>query len=209
MRWLRDPVYHGEYTPAQRFGIVFRLLTKGVLPGGPRRLGHFLRSVPWLSISKMPLVVVDWIAALSMRHYVEQHFGGSTETQRANLGERAERLRLALRAYIDKGAAAISLDSVAAALPRLTLALAGGLDRAFFIRAARHVRSIMKRTPSTLTLHIDAVGRGELLHLQRLLERLAPFGGRISIVLHERVLNLVRVDSSIFHLVLDGRPAAS
>jgi hypothetical protein len=28
--------------------------------------------------------------------------------------------------------------------------------------------------PSTLTLHIDALGRGELLHLQRLLKRLAP-----------------------------------
>ena len=36
----------------------------------------------------MPLVVVDWIAALSTRHYVEQHFAGSTETQRAKLGER-------------------------------------------------------------------------------------------------------------------------
>lgn len=67
----------------------------------------------------------------------------------------------------------------------------------------------MKRTPSTLTLHIDALGRGELLHPLRLLERLAPFGGRISVVLHERVLNLVRVDSLVFHLVLDGRPAAS
>jgi hypothetical protein len=85
----------------------------------------------------------------------------------------------------------------------------GGLDRAFFVRAARHVTSIMKRTPSTLTLRIDALGRGELLHLRRLLERLAPFGGRISVVSHERVLNLVCVDSSVFHLVLDGRPAAS
>jgi len=85
----------------------------------------------------------------------------------------------------------------------------GGLDRAFFVRAARHVTSITKHTPSTLTLRIDALGRGELLHLQRLLERFAPFSGHISVVLHERVLNLVRADSSVFHLVLDGRPAAS
>jgi hypothetical protein len=85
----------------------------------------------------------------------------------------------------------------------------GGLDRAFFVRAARHVTSITKHTPSTLTLRIDALGRGQLLHLQRLLERFAPFSGHISVVLHERVLNLVRADSSVFHLVLDGRPAAS
>ena len=34
-------------------------------------------------------------------------------------------------------------------------------------------------------------------------------GGRMSVMLHERVLNLVRVDSSVFHLALDGRPDAS
>src|SRR5450631_2920478 len=72
---------------------MFRLLTKGVMRGGPRRLGHFLRSVPWFTSKKIPLAIVDWIAALSMRHLVEQHFTGSTETQHAKLGEYAERLR--------------------------------------------------------------------------------------------------------------------
>lgn len=209
MRYLRDPVYHGEYTLPERFGIVFRLLAKGVLSGGLPRLGAFLRSVPWLSTAKMPLSVVDWIAGLSMRHYVQRHFGVGTEAQRATLFLGAERLRAALRAYVDRGAAVVSLESVAASLPRLTLTLAGGLDRAFFVRAARHVAAIMKRTPLRLTLHIDALGGGEAFHLQRLLKRLAPFGDRISIVLHERVLNRVRVDSSIFHLVLDDHAAAS
>jgi len=35
----------------------------------------------------------------------------------------------------------------------------GGLDRTLFVGAAHHVTSIMKRTPSTLTLRIDALGR--------------------------------------------------
>ncbi len=209
MRYLRDPVYQGEYTLRQCIGIVFRLVVKGVLPGGLPRLGAFLRSVPWLSSAKMPLSVVDWIAGLSMRQYVQRHFGVGTEAQRATLTARAERLRAALRVYVDRGAAVVSLEMIAASWPRLTLALAGGLDRAFFVRAARHVAAIMKRTPSRLTLHIEALGGGETFHLQRLLKRLAPYGDRISIVLNEQVLNRVRIDSSIFHLVLDGHAAAS
>jgi hypothetical protein len=83
----------------------------------------------------------------------------------------------------------------------------GGLDRAFFVRPPRHVDH------ETHALDTDAAhrctGPAELLHLRRLLEPLAPFGGRMSVMLHERVLNLVRVDSSVFHLALDGRPDAS
>jgi hypothetical protein len=208
MRYLRDPVYQGEYTLHQRFEIVFRLVVKGVLPGGLPRLWAFLRSVPWRSTEKMPLAIVDWIAGLSMRQYVQRHFAVAMEAEHATLALRAERLRAAVRAYVDRGAAVVSLEGVAASLPCLTLALAGGLDRAFFVRATRHVAAVMKRTPSRLTLYIDALGHGEAFHVQRLLGRLAPFGDRISIVLHESVLGCVRVDSSIFHLVLGGRAAA-
>jgi hypothetical protein len=62
-------------------------------------------------------------------------------------------------------------------LPNLTLVLTGGLDRTFFIRAARHVTSVMKRTPSTLTVHIDARGRGELLNLPRAPARVSSLAG--------------------------------
>jgi hypothetical protein len=209
MRYLRDPVYQGEYTLRERVRIVIRLFVKGVLPGGLPRVWAFLRSVPWLSVARMPQSIVDWIAGLSMRQYVQRHFGVATEAQRTTLTLRGERLRVALRAYVDRGAAVVSLESVATSLPRLRLALAGGLDRAFFARTARHVRALMRRTPSLLTLHIDALSDGEVSHLQRLLKRLAPFGDRISIVLHEQVLDRVRVDSSVFHLVLSGHATAS
>jgi radical SAM superfamily enzyme YgiQ (UPF0313 family) len=209
MRYLRNPVDQGDYTLRERVGIVFRLVVKGVLPGGLPRLWAFLRSFPWLSTEKMPLAIVDWIGGLSMRQYVQRHFGIGMDAQYATLALRAERLGAALRAYVDRGAAAVSLEGVAASLPRLTLALTGRLDRAFFVRTTRHVRAIMRRTHSRLTLHIDALGDGEVSHLQRLLDRLAPFGDRISIVLNEQVFDRVRVDSSVFHLVLGGHVTAS
>ncbi len=209
MRHLRDPVYHGEYSTPERFGIVLRLLIRGVLPGGPRRVWHFLRSLPLRSPAKMPLVVVDWIAGLAMRDYVRRHFSVRVDAPRAMLAEAAERLRTALRAYAERGAALVSVDAAAAALPRVTVSIGGALDRAFFVRLARHVDRLLKRTPSSLTLRIDALSAADAFRFQRLLRRLAPHGDRISIVLHERVRSLVRVDSSVFHVVLSGRAAAA
>jgi len=207
LRHLRDPVYHAEYTRGERIGIVVRLITRGVLPGGPPRLWHFLRSFPWSAPARMPLAVVDWIAGLAMRDYVRRHFATRLDSQRSTLAARAERLRAALRVYVERGAAFVSFD--ATALPRLTVSIGGALDRAFFSRLARHVDRLLERTPSCLTLRIDALGAADASRLQRLLRRLAPHGDRISIVLNERVRNLVRVDSSVFHLVVSGRAGAA
>ena len=93
-------------------------------------------------------------------------------------------------------------DGPAAAII-LSVSLRGWLDRSFFPRAARHLEKLLKRTASTVTLRIEAVHESELPSLHRLLRRLAPYGDRISIHLDRRLRELVRVDSSVFHLVLD------
>jgi hypothetical protein len=61
---------------------VTRLLLRGILPGGPGRLYHFLASLPVLTPERIPLVVGDWIIGLSMRDYVERHLSEPTEAQR-------------------------------------------------------------------------------------------------------------------------------
>jgi len=209
MRYLRNPVYHGEYTPRQRLGIVLRLIARGVLAGGPARTFHFVRGMPWLSPAKLPLAIVDWIAGLAMRDYVRRHFGAPAPAGRTALALRAERLRRALRAYVERGVAWVSLDAAAGALPRITVSIGGALDRAFFARLARHVDRLLARTPSRLMLRVEALAAADAVRLQRLLQRLAPHGDRISIELHERVRRLVHVDSSIFHVVLARSAAAS
>ena len=201
MRHLRDPVYQGDYTLAEQIGIVFRLLVKGVLPGGVPRLARFLRSLPLSAPAKVPQAIVDWIAGLAMRDYVARKFDIATDTQRERLAAQVLRLRAAVRAHIEKGAAAVSFDNVAAALPRLSVSFAGGLDRAFFARVARHADKLMRHELARMTLRVTALRGAEVRHLQRLLRRLARYGDRVSIELHERVSGLVRVDSSVFHVV--------
>jgi hypothetical protein len=88
------------------------------------------------------------------------------------------------------------------------VSIGGALDRAFFARLARHVDRLLARTPSGLMLRVEALAAADAVRLQRLLQRLAPHGDRISIELHERVRRLVHVDSSIFHVVLSHTSAA-
>src|SRR5687768_10357411 len=42
LRFVKDPVYHGEYSRREQLRIVGRLLTRGVLKGGAPRVYHFV-----------------------------------------------------------------------------------------------------------------------------------------------------------------------
>jgi hypothetical protein len=90
------------------------------------------------------------------------------------------------------------------AVPEVSICLRSGLSRAFFSRIGRRLDNLMRRSRSTLTLRIEGLREQELPHLNILLARLSRYGDRVSIVLDERVRKLVRVDSSVFHLVLEA-----
>ena len=70
---LRAPVYGSGFSVSQRFGIFARLLAKGILMGGVADLVHFVRTFPFLSPSRIPMVISDWIIGLSMRKFAERH----------------------------------------------------------------------------------------------------------------------------------------
>jgi radical SAM superfamily enzyme YgiQ (UPF0313 family) len=45
IRYLRNPVYRGKYSPRQRLAIVRRLVTRALLAGGLIRMLHILRTL--------------------------------------------------------------------------------------------------------------------------------------------------------------------
>jgi radical SAM superfamily enzyme YgiQ (UPF0313 family) len=73
VRYLRAPGYRSGYSASDRMGILARLVVKGILPGGPKRIAHFLRTLPILAPARLPLVISDWIIGLSMRDYAERN----------------------------------------------------------------------------------------------------------------------------------------
>ena len=69
---LRAPRYRSGYSFLQRLGILWRLVRKGILPGGVSRTLHFLGTLPVLAPARIPLVISDWIIGLSMRDFAER-----------------------------------------------------------------------------------------------------------------------------------------
>jgi len=114
-----------------------------------------------------------------------------------------ESLQAALAAYLRSGKVIVALKDGPAAGLNLFVSFRGWLDRAFFSRAASHLEKLLKRTPSTVTLRIELPPEAEISHLNRLLRRLAPYGDRIFIHVDVKLRELVRIDSSVFHVILE------
>jgi len=208
-RHLRAPVYCGEYRPHEACLILWKLLVKGLLPGGPLRLYHFVRSLPWLAPSRLPLAIVDWIAGIAMRRYVDRHLSAPRPRENAVAARSFAAIERALRRHLASGVAALKIALSDSGPPRLEIRLRAGLDRAFFARGARPLAQLLRRTSAIVTLAIDEVQAGQARHFRRLLDQLARHGDRVVIEAGERARQLLAVDSSVFRLALPALPRQS
>jgi hypothetical protein len=152
-RHMGAPVYRGEYTAGERMRILARLFVKGLLPGGPPRIARFLRSLPWSAPAKIPLAVMDWIAGLAMRDYIERHFTPPRSRDIAVAGRWFASIQRAIRHYVKSGGASVELNLLAERAPRLRLRLTGALDRAFFARCAETSLSAARASPRRRDRH--------------------------------------------------------
>jgi radical SAM superfamily enzyme YgiQ (UPF0313 family) len=196
---LGDPVYQGEYTPWQQAVIVWRLVRRGILPGGPARLGRFLSSLPWRAPRKMPLAIVDWICGLAMRDYVERHLEAMPASDVPRFERRVAALRAVLMEHVAAGRSALLAR---AARVELRLAPDGAAGARYFARLGASLDRLLRQRGATLTLSIDALAAPQVEHVERLLARLACHGDRVRVVLSQRLRARVRVDTSRIDLVL-------
>lgn len=205
MRYMGRPVYAGEYGWRDQVGILARLIVRGILPGGPRRICHFLRTLPLLSPRKLPLVVVDWVAGLAMRDYVERHFTGAAEPQAAVLAGRLRALRNAMAAPLRDGRVVLHLRQ--ALRTEVFLSFKPTVDQVIVRRAALQLGRLLARTPSRLTLDVRPLLHGNEQLMVRLLSRLARYGDRVSILADEAIRTQAALRWPHFHWVLPT-PAA-
>jgi hypothetical protein len=68
---------------------------------------------------------------------------------------------------------------------------------------------MLRRTPASLVLRVEELRESAIPEIERWLARLARYGDRVSVSIAERWRSVLRVDSSVFDLVLepDGRRA--
>jgi hypothetical protein len=200
LRHLRNPAARPPYRFGQSLGIVVRFARHGLVPGGVRRMWHFARSVPWWRPRLWTQAVTDWILGISMRDYIDRHFEPVTEPARRAAREYLSRLERALARYRQAGALELSLGEARNAGGMLSLRLKGWLDRGFFARAGRHLEAALRDTTTRVRLHVDRLQETHERHWNRLLRRLARYGDRVEIVVHEALRHRAMVDSSVFTL---------
>ncbi|HEX9692613.1 MAG TPA: radical SAM protein [Gemmatimonadales bacterium] len=203
VRFIRTPPAARDESWIARLRILRRLLMRGLLPGGPPRLFQFLRSLPIHRPRFIPLAVRDWIVGLSMRDYVERHYG----TQVGELGtvarHRMARIERAFRRYVQGGALEVSIVDAKDAVSNLSLSLRGWLDRRFYRRAGSHLEKVLTRTTASITLRVEVLHETHQRHLRRLLKRLARYGDRVYVAVHDELKDKVVVDSSVFRVILE------
>jgi len=198
LRYMAAPLVPSEYTGRQQIGIVARLLVRGILRGGWSRCSAFLGSLPWLAPRKLPVAIVDWVGGLAMRDYVERHFGVRPVPAPAAAQRWRRALERAAGRYVRAGMVGLELRGDRW---QLALHLKGVVEGDFFRSTLRPLERLLRRTPSTLALHIDVLRGSVLPDLERWVTRLSRHGDRVSVTVAERCRSLLRIDSPVFHLI--------
>ena len=204
-RYMKRPVYKGEYTLRESMHIVGALFARGLLTGGPVRLLRFLRTLITAGPRVWPQIMVDWIAGLAMRDYIKRHFRNDLERERRLTQLTAARLRRRCATSVRRGALEVATYAGEVGT-NLRVMLQGYVDRASYKKVARRLEKMLRRSTATLTLCIEELSEKQRPHLDHLLQRLAPYGDRVSIWVSERARPLLNIDSSVFHLLLDKKP---
>jgi hypothetical protein len=149
-------------------------------------------------------VIHDWVVGLAMRDYVERQFVQEFEKLDNLAKGYLGLMKKTFQGYLDHGALEVNLNQVKNAASNLSISMKGWLDKDFFMRIDKHLQKVLKHTTSSITLRIEEFHEAQQKHFNKLLKKLSRHGDRIYIVLHERVRNMVEVDSSIFNLVLES-----
>jgi hypothetical protein len=206
LAFLAPPARPSPYYGREGVLMMLRLIRSGILPGGPSRWVQFVRSLPWTEPGKFANAIEDWMVGLSMRAYAERHLQAHDEKRMARAGRLREAIDRTLKRYLADGKVSVWTESPAGKMPRIHITLNDWPDRRFFLRSARQCERLLRRSSSTLTLWIEAFRGVERQHLDRMLRQLSRYGDQVSIVVHDRLRDLVDIDSSRFHLVLAHTP---
>lgn len=203
IRYLRAPNYSGTHPAREQLGILRNFFIHGLVEGGPSRLFHFLRSFPFLRPRLIHIVLQDWIIGLSMRDYVERHFIADFEKFHLDVESYLARIEQAFQRYLHGGSLEVSLEQAKNAVANLSISMKGMVDKAFYRRAGKYLEKVLEDTSSSVTLRIEAFQEVNIKHFNRLLKRLSRHGDRVYIMVHEKLLPLIEIDSSVFNLVLE------
>jgi radical SAM superfamily enzyme YgiQ (UPF0313 family) len=203
-QYMRSPLGREKYALREGLGNLFRLIRRGLLAGGPRRIMHFLHSISACRPRIWPFVIEDWILGLAMRDYIDRHFMRDQEREWRMVRHIAASISKRCIADIRRGVVEI-ISHCDEGKSELRILLHGYAKPVFSTASARRLEKLLRETAATLSLRIEVLRTDQQRQLVRMLQRLAPYGDRVSIWLDERIRPLVSIDSSVFHLRINAQ----
>lgn len=203
-RYMKNPLFRSTYDIPDQLRSLRGFLLRGILPGGPARVYHLLRTFPFTRPKLIPLVIQDWTIGISMRNYIDRHFITVEEGEESLARSHFESFERSLGKYLSKGIVEVSFDRYKNAAANLLISIKRKPDGDFFENVAPHIENVLKNTPSSITLKIEEFHDEHHRHLHRLFKRLSRYGDRIYIAVHEKLRDKVHIDSSVFNLVLES-----
>jgi radical SAM superfamily enzyme YgiQ (UPF0313 family) len=192
LAYMGETGYRGGYSLSQTLGLFGRLIRRGLLPGGPMRLWHFLRSWPLTRPQLVPTMIADWIAGLSMKQFAAENLWCSFSDD-LHLIE-AARNRIAR--YARQGAVWIArTDS-------LSIRLDDHWSFAAIRKARPQLKKMLQNSRSRILLAADSLPAEYLGELETLLKRLTRYGDRVFLQISDAARERLTIDLSAFQLVL-------
>ncbi len=204
MDHLKNPIFKSTYTLKDQASAFGKFMKSGIFKGGPRRVYHFLRTVPLTNPKQIPMVIQDWTVGISMKDYVDRHFIKEFEENNILAESYSESIEKSFQPYMNKGALEVSLSGVKNTAANLSISIKGLIDLDFFENVAPHLENILQNTSSSITLNIEHFHETQRQQMNHLFKRLSRYGDRIYIAVHEKLRDKVSVDSSVFNLVLEN-----
>jgi radical SAM superfamily enzyme YgiQ (UPF0313 family) len=196
LKYMGQTGYRGGYTVSQTLGVFGRLVTKGLIPGGPSRIWHFLRTWPLTRPDLLAIMVADWIAGLSMRKFAAENlwcaFGDDLKL--------IENARAAIARTLRHGEVWIGRQY--AGLPSLNIRLGSALSFTALAKAAPQLKKLLSQSQTRILLAADTLPVECLDDLEKLLKRLSRYGDRVFIQISEAARENLTIDLSAFQLVL-------
>jgi radical SAM superfamily enzyme YgiQ (UPF0313 family) len=196
LAYMGQTGYRGGYTLAETLGLFWRLISKGLIPGGPGRVWHFLRTWPLTKPHLVPTMIADWIAGLSMRKYAADNlwctFGDDLHL--------IENARAKIARYVEQGQVWIGRQY--AGLPSLNIRLGDAMSFAALRKARPQLRKLLKQSRTRILIAADTLPLEYLGDLEKLLKRLRKYGDRVFLQISETARENLTIDLSGFQIVL-------
>ena len=131
--------------------ILSKFAIKGILPGGINRMVQFFNSIPLRKPWLIPLVIKEWIIALSMKDYMERHFVEHDAPVSRGIRNFVEKFEFAFQSYLHEGAREVSLGQLKDASVNFSISIKGLLGGDFFGEGGKSLEKLLSATTASLT----------------------------------------------------------